>query len=792
MLRFYNLALALTLGCCALTVVHAYPISDNSNGTFKNPLIWADVPDLCVTRVGDTYYMVSTTMHMAPGIPVMRSKDLVNWEIVSYCYAEIDHGDAHSLKNGKNDYASGSWASNIRYDEKLKRFFVINACNTTDKSYIFSTDNIEKGQWRCDVVAKCYDPGLILDGDNRYVIYGQQGHHYREIFVEPTTFKVTLGPEKEWRKVMSHDGNKNWVEGAHGIKRGEYYYIPVIELRERRVQSVWRGKDINDPSSWEARKIFSGDIRDKDGKVILPSTGVAQGGFVDTPNGDWYALLFQDYGSVGRIPVLIPMRWTDDGWPVLGNDGKSVAEVLPMSGKPQKQKTDIVISDEFENGPTRHIFSDKEVGTGITAGLFIEQINNLLKKTAVAGNLIANGDFENVDSSMWTVNGGGGLGKLTIEQEAGGAHVMKVSQRKATIAGPSQKLDGKLEPGATYRVSVRVRYDDYTDVAGQNITAVSEREFKVTLFLDGKFGDVAIQRVPKGQWTTITGSYTVPANANVADVALFYETTWVPTGDFSEAENKVKHTFDFLVDDVTLAKDVFSDLIAKNEYGYNGSNLKLQWQWNHNPNNNLWSLTDREGYLRLKSGLRSRTIRDARNTLTQRTFGPTSSGCTTMDVTNMRDGDVAGLAVFQNQYGFVGVKMEGGKKYLVMQRAQKKDDAAGKVMESIPLTQNSLHLKVDCDFGAEKKDKAYFYYSLDGKTWKRIGDTLQMAYDWPDFMGYRFGLFYYSTERLGGWVDFDYFRVSDMISGQLSALGHAPWLFKSLSGIGFSESRRYE
>ncbi len=66
-------------------------------------------------------------------------------------------------------------ASNIRYDQNLKRFFVITACNTTNKSYIYSTNNIEKGQWRCDVVDKCYDPGLLLDGEKRYVIYANRG-----------------------------------------------------------------------------------------------------------------------------------------------------------------------------------------------------------------------------------------------------------------------------------------------------------------------------------------------------------------------------------------------------------------------------------------------------------------------------------------------------------------------------------------------------------------------------------------------------------------------------------------
>ena len=75
------------------------------------------------------------------------------------------------------------------------------------------------------------------------------------------------------------------------------------------------------------------------------------------------------------------------------------------------------------------------------------------------------------------------------------------------------------------------------------------------------------------------------------------------------------------------------------------------------------------------------------------------------------------------------------------------------MIESVPLKQKVVYLKVDCDFGYKLKDKASFFYSLDGKTWTKIGDELKMVYDWPDFMGYRLALFYYSTANLGGCVD---------------------------------------
>ena len=126
----------------------------------------------------------------------------------------------------------------------------------------------------------------------------------------------------------------------------------------------------------------------------------------------------------------------------------------------------------------------------------------------------------------------------------------------------------------------------------------------------------------------------------------------------------------------------------------------------------------------------------------------------------MKDGDFAGLAALQKKYGFVGVKMVGDAKSIVMVSAGSDSPAE---VQSVPLTQKTVFLKVDCDF-KNRADKAYFSYSLDGKTWTSIGQPLQMVYTLPHFMGYRFALFNYATKTAGGFVDFDYFRVSDKIA----------------------------
>ena len=100
-----------------------------------NPIIFADVPDMSMIRVGDSYYMASTTMHMCPGVPVMKSKDLVNWQMLNYAYDKLADDDALSLINGKSNYGRGSWASSLRYHKGT--YYIATYAQTTDKTYIF-------------------------------------------------------------------------------------------------------------------------------------------------------------------------------------------------------------------------------------------------------------------------------------------------------------------------------------------------------------------------------------------------------------------------------------------------------------------------------------------------------------------------------------------------------------------------------------------------------------------------------------------------------------------------------
>lgn len=190
---------------------------------------------------------------------------------------------------------------------------------------------------------------------------------------------------------------------------------------------------------------------------------------------------------------------------------------------------------------------------------------------------------------------------------------------------------------------------------------------------------------------------------------------------------------------------------------FNRGDLDLAWQWNHNPDHSGWSLTERAGFLRVTNTRIEHNIHDTRNSLTQRMFGPVSTGIVKLDLRGLVNGDVAGLAAFQDQYGYVGVTQSNGQKYVIMVDST---DADPREIERIPIDQQQIYLRISADF-RHQSDTASFAYSTNGETWSSIGKDLSMTYKLTHFMGFRFALFNYATQNVGGYVDFDYFHIVD-------------------------------
>jgi len=302
----------------------------------RNPVLFADVPDMAIIRVGNTYYMSSTTMHMSPGVPIMKSTDLTNWQLVAYCYDTLADVPALNLTDGKGTYGRGSWASSLRYHKGV--FYVTTFAQTTNQTYIYSTVNIEKGPWKRAVFSpSLHDHSLFFDDDGRvYMVYGAGKLQIAELNETLTGLKpggvnrVLIANASAPSEVPGRRGGLP-AEGSQLFKVNGQYYLMNITWPPggMRTVVVHRAPSLDGP--WE-------------GRVALQDKGVAQGGLIDMPDGRWFAYLFQDYGSVGRIPWLVPVSW-HDGWPVLGTGGIAPAELnLPAS---QGLIPGIVASDEF-------------------------------------------------------------------------------------------------------------------------------------------------------------------------------------------------------------------------------------------------------------------------------------------------------------------------------------------------------------------------------------------------------------------------------------------------------------
>lgn len=516
-------SMLLTSGCVASQAPQT--------GIAQNPIIWADVPDPDVIRVGDDFYMVSTTMHLMPGCPVMHSKDLVNWETIGYVFDRLSDTPRYDLEGG-TVYGKGQWATSLRYRDG--RFYLLFSPNDQPyKSYIYTATD-PAGDW--ELVSRSdhfHDASLLFDDDGRaYVFYGGGDIRLREL--KPDLSGVMPGGINQ---VAIHpDSTETGLhEGSRVIKHNGKYYAFVISwpAGKPRRQLCYRADSITGP--YEKAVVLESEFGG------FPYVG--QGCLVDDPDGNWWGVIFQDRGGVGRILTLNPAEWRD-GWPMLGDAGGKVPAVIEKKLHPL-ENAGAVMSDEFSDGK-----------------------KNIL------------------------------------------------------------------------------------------------------------------------------------------------------------------------------------------------------WEWNHNPVDSMWSLTERPGWLRLKAVGGADNIFTARNTITQRMEGPACHAAVRMDISGMKAGDCAGFAALNGDSGLLAISRKGDSYELTARTASVEiggpDHAVTGVtsedIETVAIATSDIWLRIDADF-MPGHDIATFSYSTDGTEWHPIGEPFRMVFDYRRFfMGTRFAIFNYSSGRHGGYVDIDYFR----------------------------------
>ena len=334
-----KLLCAALLACAALSLSAQTKswTADNGNGTFTNPLFYDEFSDPDVIRVGDDYYLAGTTMHAVPGLVILHSKDLVNWEFASYCFDRFDFPENRfALKNHEEIYGQGIWAPCIRYANG--QFYVFS--NVNGKGLQCYTAKDIHGPWtHHNMQGNIYDLGVLFDDDGKiYAI-----HKYGEVHC--TELKPDMsGPVEGTDRVIIPDG-AGIGEGHHMYKINGMYYLISTDYSPNGRTLCSRSKNIWGP--YETRVIQADETYGYHGvgRTTVPrgtkyrigedgtkfgvspaspdATGcdnAHQGGIVQAKDGSWWALLMQDFHSIGRTVCLMPITW-EDGWPMIGLKG---------------------------------------------------------------------------------------------------------------------------------------------------------------------------------------------------------------------------------------------------------------------------------------------------------------------------------------------------------------------------------------------------------------------------------------------------------------------------------------
>jgi beta-xylosidase len=318
--------------------------SDRNDGTYTNPVLYADYSDPDVIRVKDDYYMTASSFNCVPGLPILHSKDLVNWQIINYALEKQIPEAVFDIPQ----HSKGVWAPSIRFH---KGEFYIYWGDPDFGVYMVKTKDIY-GKWEKPILVMggkgIIDPCPLWDGKNTYLVHGWAGSRAGINSILTINKMNTEGTIvlDEGKNVFDGHDKHHTMEGPKLYKKDGYYYIfaPAGGV-ETGWQVAMRSKNIYGP--------YEDKIVLEQGSTTI--NGPHQGAWVMTPDEKSWFLHFQDQGVYGRVLHLQPMEWKD-GWPIIGKDydGNGIGEPVLSGSKPvagnNLQITYPVESDEFDNG----------------------------------------------------------------------------------------------------------------------------------------------------------------------------------------------------------------------------------------------------------------------------------------------------------------------------------------------------------------------------------------------------------------------------------------------------------
>ena len=342
-------------------------MSDNGNGTFTNPIFYDEFSDPDLIRVGDDYYLTGTTMHAMPGLPVLHSKDLVNWRFLSYALEKLDLGPEFRLEDGKDVYGQGIWAPCFRFHNG--KFYIFSNVNKR-KTQLFTATN-PAGPWKHgEMKVSLHDLSVLFDDNGKvYVVWGYDEIRMAELNEDLTDIKA--GTEAIVIPKGSGAG-----EGSHFYKIDGKYFItlanwdPVCYQVCARAEHAYGPFEITAMSVEENFGIGTGwripySDAQKRFELVPPPTNDArcttlhQGGIVQTQTGEWWGFSMMDHNSVGRFVCLSPVTW-EHGWPYMGLPGNLTRTpstwIKPRTGFASTPQAPYDRSDDFSGSQLKPIW----------------------------------------------------------------------------------------------------------------------------------------------------------------------------------------------------------------------------------------------------------------------------------------------------------------------------------------------------------------------------------------------------------------------------------------------------